>query len=113
MGAICGKEKAQMAMLTSAHFPHQFVFSIHQSFDSIYEVVEVIGQGSTAKVSRIRRRETRTMKDRESTSLASDQSNSKSPVKYFALKEINVNMVKPEILDAFENEIRLLKGLVS
>lgn len=111
MGAICGKEKAQMAMLTSAHFPHRFVFSIHQSFDSTYEVVEAIGQGSTAKVSRIRRRETRTIKERESTSLASDQSNSKSPVKYFALKEINVNMVKPEILDAFENEIRLLKGL--
>lgn len=131
MGAICGKEKAPTAMLTSAHFPHRFVFSIHQSFDSLYEVVEVIGHGSTAKISRIKRRETPSIRrpssllrrsrssrislperaDTVAGSTAFEQSNSKSPVKYYALKEIDVNMIKAEILDEFENEIRLLKGL--
>jgi hypothetical protein len=101
----------------------------------MYEVVEVIGQGSTAKISRIKRREIPRIKHSlsllrrsrssrislpersdsfgESTSFDQSKSNSNTPVKYFALKEIDINMVNADILDEFENEIRLLKGLVS
>lgn len=146
MGSLCGKEKAHMSLLTSAHFQYRLVFSMHQSFENTYEIVQVIGQGSTARISKIKRREPNRRRESSSHSLqrkplrnsasqrteshhgtdasstaSIHQSESQSelqsqslpqPTKYFALKEIDLSMVKDEILDEFENEIKLLKGLV-
>jgi hypothetical protein len=106
----------------------------------MYEIVEVIGQGSTAKISKIKRREAvrrrepsssqhsrsgrnSTLHQQRADSSVTEASSTGSnhpkpstlqqPTKYFALKEIDVSMIKAEILDEFENEIKLLKRLVS
>ncbi len=71
---------------------------MHRHFHDLYEVVDVIGEGSTSKISKIKRNAVSPTEDDDDV--------------YFALKEIDFTMVSAEFLDELENEIKLLKALV-
>jgi hypothetical protein len=99
MGSACSKGHPTRDLLTSVHLQYRLVRSMHQHFDDLYEVVEVIGEGSTSKISKIKRKAVSPNEDDDDM--------------YFALKEIDLTMVRAEFLDELENEIKLLKALVS
>lgn len=123
MGATCGKEMAILVvrdeLVTSNYFQDKLIKSTaNQRFDELYETVEVIGEGSTCKVSKIKKRESTRSPSKRRRSSVGDEGQEEAalaeatPGKFFALKVINTDIVKPEFLDEMENEINLLQGLV-
>ena len=76
---------------------------MHRHCHDLYEVVEVLGEGSTSKISKVKKR----VMLSNDTELSDDDHDV-----YFALKEIDLTMVSASTLDELENEINLLKALV-
>jgi len=103
MGSACSKRQAKKDLLTSDHLQYGMVRSMHRHCHDLYEVVEVLGEGSTSKISKVKKR----VMLSNDTELSDDDHDV-----YFALKEIDLTMVSASTLDELENEIKLLKALV-
>jgi serine/threonine protein kinase len=112
MGGVCCKDDSAVEeILTSEHLSHNLVREQHRQFDENYEIVEVIGEGSISKISKIKRKEIvvkslgRTLRKTLSNAVL-------YPDVYYALKEIDTTMVSDVSIEEFHNEIELLKSLV-
>lgn len=112
MGGVCCKEdRAIEEVLTSEHLSHNLVREQRRRFDENYEVVEVIGEGSISKISKIKRKKIKVTP--QTRSLRKTLSNVVIfPDVYYALKEIDTSMVSDVAIEEFHNEIELLKSLV-
>jgi calcium-dependent protein kinase len=93
MGAVCcGEKKGHTGVLDKNHLQHNLVSSKTKDFHDVYEIVELIGEGSISRISKVRKKG-----EKDGT--------------MYALKEIELSLVKKEYIDELINEIELLKGI--
>ena len=111
MGGVCCKEASVEEVLTSENLSHNLVREQRRSFDQSYEIVEVIGEGSISKISKIKRKEIK-VKSLGRTLRKTLSSTIFYPDVYYALKEIDTSMISDVSVMEFHNEIELLKSLV-
>jgi hypothetical protein len=124
MGAGCCKEGAAAEqLLNSENLSHNLVREQERDFHDIYEVVEVIGEGSISRISKIKKKDVggssrlsvviRRNAKKQGKQVETQSNYGRYPTVYCALKEIDLSMVKREYIEELNNEINLLKGLVS
>ena len=124
MGAGCCKEGAAAEqLLNSENLSHNLVREQERDFHDIYEVVEVIGEGSISRISKIKKKDVggssrlsvviRRNAKKQGKQVEKQSNYGRYPTVYCALKEIDLLMVKQEYIEELNNEINLLKGLVS
>ena len=100
----------------------------HVDFDELYEIVELIGEGSISNISKIKRKEsaeggssrpdfvhrkdivTKGSSNREEPTRELTNDHKSHPTEYFALKEIDLSFVKQEYIDELHNELEMLKS---
>ena len=106
MGSACCKQgMAVEEVLTDQHLNCKLVRERQTDFHDRYEIVEVIGEGSISKISKIKRKDVPEA-PLESKELANPSDH------YYALKEIHTGVIDPALLAEMNNEIDLLKRLV-
>jgi hypothetical protein len=111
MGSNCTKESSNQDLLNSNHVQFKLMQSMHnEPFDGTYDQVDQIGTGSTCQVMKVkllRWRQRKVPKEDRDSTLIHDCETSR----HFAIKEISG--VTAEMITEFENEIKLLKAIVS
>jgi serine/threonine protein kinase len=121
MGGACSKQgAARENVLGAEHLQHNLLRDQTKELEDVYEIVEVIGEGSISRISKVKKREVggtarlsvvQRRTEEKSDGDASYQSKSEFPDVYFALKEIDLSFVNKVYLDEMVNEIELLKSL--
>ena len=105
-GACCKDKRAAEEEDRSHHLNCKLVRDRQTDFYNKYEVVEVIGEGSISVISKIKRREV------DEPALESSEQSTPSD-HYYALKVIKTSIINPAVLAEMNNEIDLLRSLVS
>jgi hypothetical protein len=110
MGSLCTKDHDKKdLLLNSEHIRFQMIQSMHsqQTCDDYYDLVGEIGIGSTCHVNQV-------MAKRVSSECTSPLNiNYDIEKRCYAVKEIDMSKVHEGKLEAFKNEIHLLKSIVS
>jgi hypothetical protein len=111
MGSSCTKDQAAQDLLNSKHFQFQMLQSMHsqQPYDGYYDLVKEIGIGSTCHVNQVM---AKGVKD-NTTFPTNTKDTSEETKQCYAVKEITMSEVHEGRLQAFKNEIQLLKSIVS
>jgi serine/threonine protein kinase len=99
-------EQARLFLRYDSSVYRNFVRDRPTDFNDVYEVVEIIGDGSISVISKIKRRESAI-----GGSSHADLNPKDRPVEYLALKEIDLSLVDRRYLDELRNEVEMLKSL--
>jgi hypothetical protein len=111
MGSNCTKESYNEDLLNSNHVQFKLMQSMHnEPYDGIYDQVGQIGTGSTCQVMKVRAPRWRLRKALKE-SIDSNLLNDCETSRHFAIKEISG--FSAGMISEFENEIKLLKAIVS
>jgi hypothetical protein len=108
MGSLCTKDQGNPDLLNSNHIQFRMIQSMHghQPYDGYYDLVGEIGIGSTCHVNQV-------MVKHVNDYMTPSNTNYTIGKRCYAIKEINLSKIHEGKLEAFKNEINLLKSIVS
>ena len=112
MGSNCTKESSNEDLLNSNHVQFKLMQSMHnEPYDGIYDQVGQIGTGSTCQVMKVKAPIWRLRKALKESKDSNPHVNDFETSRHFAIKEISG--FSAGMITEFENEIKLLKAIVS